>query len=91
VVEIGQFSGVEPHALEFAWQFVSQKTAAEGATLEVLRPPLLLYCLDCEDEYAGDLEDLRCPVCEGENFEIRQGREMVVKSIGGISKNEPNI
>ncbi len=83
VVEIGQFSGVEPHALEFAWEFISKDTIAAGCKLEIQRPPLILYCKHCKNEYAGDLEDLRCPTCREEVFEIRKGREMLVKSISG--------
>ncbi len=83
LIEIGQFSGVEPHALEFAWEFVSKDTVAEGSTLEILRPPLVLYCTHCLNEYAGDMEDLRCPTCQDEVFEILKGREMLVRSISG--------
>lgn len=83
LVEIGQFSGVEPHALEFAWEFVSQGTIAEGSVLEMLCPPLTLFCLNCKNEYSGNLEDLRCPNCQSEQFEIRKGREMLVRSITG--------
>jgi hydrogenase nickel incorporation protein HypA/HybF len=83
LVEIGQFSGVEPHALEFAWEFVSQGTVAEGSVLEILCPPLMLFCLNCKNEYSGKLDDLRCPNCQSEQFEIRKGREMLVRSITG--------
>jgi hydrogenase nickel incorporation protein HypA/HybF len=83
LVEIGQFSGVEPHALEFAWEFVNQGTVAEGSTLEILRPPLMLFCMNCKNEYSGTPEDLRCPKCLSEQFEIRKGREMLVRSITG--------
>jgi len=85
-VEIGQFSGVEPEALEFAWEFVSKDTIAEGSTLEIERPALVLFCTHCLIEYPGDLEDLRCPNCKDEVFEIRKGREMLVRSISGDQK-----
>ncbi|MEL7644134.1 MAG: hydrogenase maturation nickel metallochaperone HypA [bacterium] len=88
LVEIGQFSGVEPHALEFAWEFVSKGTVAEGSTLEIERPPLVLFCTHCLIEYPGDMEDLRCPNCKDEVFEIRKGREMLVRSISGDKKTE---
>lgn len=83
LIEIGQFSGVEPHALEFAWEFVNQGTIAEGSTLEILRPSLLLFCQNCEKEYEGTLEDFHCPNCHSEQFVIRRGREMLVRSITG--------
>jgi len=83
VLEIGQFSGVEPELLRYAFEWVNKGTLLEHAEFEILTPPLLLYCRNCETEYLGELEDLRCPVCLGETFDTIQGREMRVKSIVG--------
>ncbi len=44
-------------------------------------PPLLLFCRNCETEYLGELEELRCPACLQENFTVLRGREMLVRSI----------
>jgi hydrogenase nickel incorporation protein HypA/HybF len=83
-LEIGRFSGVEPGALELAFGFVKKDTLAEQAQLEILSPPLLLFCKRCEMEYAGTPQDLRCPTCLGEELDILAGREMLVKSIAGV-------
>ncbi len=83
VLEIGQFSGVEVHALEMAFAALCPGTALAEARFEYQTPSLLLYCQDCQTEYLGDSEDLRCPVCEGVNYRVVQGRELVVKSIVG--------
>lgn len=81
VLEIGQFSGVEVDALELAFSAYRKGTILEEAEIEYLTPPLLLFCRDCENEYVGDLEDLRCPACEGTRYKVVQGRELKVKSI----------
>ncbi len=81
VLEIGQFSGVEVHALEMAFSALCPGTLLEGARIEYMTPSLLLFCKHCQTEYLGDGEDLRCPVCEGEQFKVVQGRELIVKSI----------
>ena len=83
MLEIGQFSGVEPELLHFAFEWVCKGTIIEKTEIEILTPPLLLYCRHCEIEYLGELEDLRCPVCLGEEFATLQGRDMLVKSIIG--------
>ncbi len=83
VLEIGQFSGVEADLLRYAFEIIHKGTLIEDTDIEILTPPLLLYCRNCEIEYLGELEDLRCPVCLGEQFDILQGREMLVKSITG--------
>lgn len=83
VLEIGQFSGVEPELLRFAFEVIKKGTILERAEIEMQVPPLLLYCRECENEYLGEMEDLRCPVCLKEQFRVLQGREMVVRSIEG--------
>ena len=83
VLEIGPFSGVDVGALEFAFNVLRRGTLLEGAEIEYLVPPLVLYCSDCENEYLGEPEDLTCPACEGAHFEVVQGRELLVESIAG--------
>jgi hydrogenase nickel incorporation protein HypA/HybF len=83
VLEIGQFSGVEIGALEFAFSAFKKGTLLETAEIEYVKPPLMLFCRNCESEYLGDWEDLRCPACMSEKFDIIQGQELVIKSIMG--------
>ena len=83
VLEIGQFSGVESGALEFAFNLLKKGTILAEAEIIYLTPPLVLFCKNCENEYIGDWEDLRCPSCLETQFEVIQGREMIVKSIEG--------
>jgi hydrogenase nickel incorporation protein HypA/HybF len=82
-VEIGAFSGVEPELLQFAFSVLKKKTLLVDAEIVINVPPLVLYCRNCETDYLGNVEDLRCPVCLGENFDIKQGRELKVKAISG--------
>lgn len=81
VLEIGQFSGVEVHALQQAFSALCPGTVMEGAHIEYLTPCLLLFCEDCQNEYLAGGDDLCCPACEGSNYKVRQGRELLVKSI----------
>lgn len=86
VLEIGQFSGVEPELLRFAFAAIKNGTVLEQAEIEIEVPPLLLYCRECQNEYLGETNDLCCPVCLKEQFEIVRGREMLVKTIEGELK-----
>jgi hydrogenase nickel incorporation protein HypA/HybF len=83
VLEIGQFSGVEPDLLRFAFAAIKKGTALEQAEIVILVPPLLLYCGECENEYLGEIDDLRCPTCMKDQFNVIRGREVLVKSIEG--------
>ncbi len=88
VLEIGQFSGVEIEALDFAFSVLKRGTILEGADIEYLTPPLVLYCKQCENEYVGDPQDPRCPACMGAEFVVVQGREMIIKSISGTTDEQ---
>ncbi len=83
VLEIGQFSGVEPELLRFAFKVIKKGTILEQAEIEMEVPPLLLYCRECETEYLGEIDELRCPACLKEKFNVLQGRKMLVRSIVG--------
>lgn len=83
VLEIGKFSGVVPSLLQFALEQVKKDTIIEKTEIEIHTPPLILCCRHCDMEYFGDIEDLRCPVCSKENFDILQGKKMLVKTIIG--------
>lgn len=83
VLEIGRFSGVEPDLLRFAFDVIKKGTILEQAKIEMQSPPLLLYCRECENEYLGEIDDLRCPLCLKEQFRVVKGREMVVRLIEG--------
>jgi len=84
VLEIGQFSGVNLEALKFAFEVVYQGTILQDTNFEYRTPPLLLYCRSCEEAYAADFEDTRCPVCLESNFTILKGQEMTVLTIEGV-------
>jgi hydrogenase nickel incorporation protein HypA/HybF len=83
VVQIGDFSGVQPDSLLFAFDILKSETPASGAQLEIERLPIVLYCGNCGKEYVAVVDDLRCPVCKRGDNEIKQGREMIIKRISG--------
>jgi hydrogenase nickel incorporation protein HypA/HybF len=82
-IQIGQFTGIEADALDFAFQVMTKDTSIENAELVIEKTPLLLRCKKCDGEYSGAPDDLLCPNCGAEDFLILQGREMVVKFITG--------
>ena len=87
-MRIGRFSGVEPEALLFAWQVLRAGTPSEAANLEIEEVPIRLRCEACEAEFAADLDDLSCPVCESLEYKILSGREMELTTITGEKPDE---
>ena len=80
---IGAFCGVQVDALLFALNAFRKDTILSEAEIIIVSPPLLLYCLNCENEYSATIEDLICPGCLKADFRIKQGQEMLVRAIHG--------
>ncbi|MBB94569.1 MAG: hydrogenase maturation nickel metallochaperone HypA [Rhodobacteraceae bacterium] len=80
-LEIGRFSGVEKHALAFAFDVVMRGSVAEGAELEMLDLPGRATCFDCmnEVEIADRLDP--CPSCGGGRLVPVAGDEMRIKDL----------
>jgi len=82
-VVAGAFTNVEGRCLEMYLSELSRGTAAEGAALEVKRPPASLVCRDCgtraQYRNEGDLP-VCCAVCGGSN-RLEGGDELYVDSI----------
>ena len=80
-LEIGDLSGIEMTAFDFAWQQAIKGTVLENAALEIIRPPGNAKCLECGHPFAvSQIYDL-CPVCQSHFKEIISGKELRVKSL----------
>lgn len=80
-LEVGALSGVEPEALRFGFEVAAQRTCAEGAELEILRPPGEAWCFACErtvtiaEYYDG------CSHCGGHRLQVTGGRQFQLKEL----------
>ncbi len=74
---IGQMSGVETEALEFAFRFLAKGTLADGAQLVIERKPLVARCDRCGRQTHLSEYNFFCPECGGV-LKIISGREMQV-------------
>lgn len=75
-LKIGRLSGVVPEALEFAFDVVTRSTIAEGARCVIETVPLLCFCETCYQEWAPPEWGDPCPLCQGGQFRLVQGREL---------------
>ncbi|KCV81289.1 hydrogenase nickel incorporation protein HypA [Actibacterium atlanticum] len=80
-IEIGQFSGVEKPALEFAFDVVMRGSVAEGAALEMIDLPGKAMCYDCMKEVEIDDRLAPCPDCGGGKLMPVSGDEMRIKDL----------
>ena len=58
-IRAGSLSGIEPRALEFAFQLTQAETCAVGARLEVEAEPMQLLCQNCGFSLLPGLDSLR--------------------------------
>lgn len=76
-VEIGIMNAINRESLLFAFNASKRNTLAEEAGLDIIEKPVGGYCKDCKQRFTSEqLFLLNCPICEGQNFIIDQGREL---------------
>ena len=75
---IGNLSGVEKDALDFAWPVAVKETVLEGAERKIEYVEGVGKCSDCESEFP--LESLydACPKCNSYFKDILKGKELKV-------------
>ena len=77
-IAIGALSHVEPEAIDFSFDVVSRGTPAEGARLEIERPPGRAHCIPCDAEVAIASRDQPCPRCGTHRWVLAGGDELRV-------------
>src|SRR5580700_7661782 len=80
VLEIGVLSCVLPDAIRFCFDLCAAGTIAEGAELEILRPPGRGRCRQCGAEFELHAVLARC-ACSSSDIEWLSGEELKVKTM----------
>ncbi len=81
VVQIGKFSGVEPHLLKMAFDTFKAHSIAADAELEIQIQDLELKCQSCKITFTPLEMNFTCPRCQSQDVEIIHGREMLLLSL----------
>jgi len=79
---IGDLTGFVDDSIQFYFEFLSQDTIAQGATLFFERVPARVRCHVCGAEYTPPQSRLwACPECQALGGEVIAGKEFSVTSI----------
>ncbi|MFH1118641.1 MAG: hydrogenase maturation nickel metallochaperone HypA [Bacteroidota bacterium] len=80
-MDIGELSGIDYDALEFAMEHSEKSHLLKNARLVINKIPAKARCRSCMHEF--DIGDLltACPKCNTFDHEILQGKELKVRSI----------
>ena len=81
VLRVGALAGVEPAALDFAFEVAAAGTIAEGARLDVERTPTVCFCPDCGREFEPVGAVFECPRCGAFSSDMRGGYELELVSL----------
>lgn len=80
-LEIGVLSHVEPEAMMFCFDAVTKDTLADGARLDILRPPGEAWCMDCDAKVEIEQRLNPCPLCGGVKLKLIGGEQMRIKDL----------
>jgi hydrogenase nickel incorporation protein HypA/HybF len=80
-LRVGDLSGVEPDALRFAFDVVTQGTIAAQAELRIESCPTLCFCSVCQAEFRPIALGYECPTCQTWSTSILQGKELELASL----------
>ncbi|MCD6578207.1 hydrogenase maturation nickel metallochaperone HypA [bacterium] len=82
-LKVGEFSGVVPEALEFAFEAIKNDSDIyDEANMIIDLVPFKVICKDCNNIFTPDMEYfLQCPKCGSKNTEIQSGRELYIDYI----------
>ncbi|MCF7847412.1 MAG: hydrogenase maturation nickel metallochaperone HypA [Kiritimatiellales bacterium] len=80
-LELGQYSGVEREAFEFAFPLAAEGTCLAGAELVIREIPVSVLCNTCHRESNPVIPLLICTHCESTDVKLIGGREFLVKSV----------
>ena len=81
-MRVGALAGVVKDALLFSYDLATQETPLEGSKLVVEDLPVLIFCGICgETVQLPGVQSFHCPVCNTPSGDIRQGKELEVRSI----------
>ncbi len=80
-LEIGELSGIDMQAFDFAWQQAVKSTKLETADKIVTHIPGEGLCMDCETVFPMHELYKPCPVCGHHFITLLKGKELRVKSL----------
>jgi len=88
---VGEWSSIVDDSIQFYWDFVSQGTSAEGASLHFRRVPVEIVCLGCGHQYHPEGDEFACPACRGEQIRIAAGDEFYLEAIDVEPASVPSV
>lgn len=79
-LEVGELSGIEFDALDFAFQNAPVTKIFQDTVFKVLRIKPIARCHDCKNVFETNNYATPCPACQSIKTELIKGNELRIKS-----------
>ena len=80
-LRIGSLAGVEPQALQFAFEVLMAEGISAGARLEIEAVPAEWFCPACAAPFADGPAGCECPRCAAFSRRLLRGRELELAAL----------
>ena len=83
-IKVGVLSGIDPAALEFAWEPARENlpgSPLQGCRLAIALAKLKHICRSCGAVFEFDSWHLECPACHKETLRRENGSEFILESV----------
>jgi hydrogenase nickel incorporation protein HypA/HybF len=83
-IKAGILSGIDPEALQFAWEPALENFPGSGlekCRLEIKMALLKHRCKNCNKEFEFDKWQIECPECRIDSLHRESGNEFLLESI----------
>ncbi len=81
-LELGELSGIEQDALEFALPFVMETSTFPNAKVIIKNVKAEIFCENCKKNAIPENRFiLICPLCDSGDVKISNGKDFMIKSL----------
>lgn len=80
-LEIGALAAVEPAALRFNFDIVTNGTVAEQARLEIIEVAGTAWCMSCAQSVPVTRFGSGCPHCGSHQLQVTGGQQIKIKQL----------
>lgn len=92
VLRVGEWSGVDADALEFALRAILPGTLAAGAGIEIERMAAAVRCPECARDFEPGPDPLfTCPSCQRPCTTVVRGRELALTRLEIETTHDPSF
>lgn len=80
-VKVGKLTAVQPEALSFCFECITEETPLKGVTLDIEVLAIRGYCKECKAHFELENPFILCPKCQSWNVRMDGGGELYVDAI----------